>query len=201
VLARSYGEHDKPDSAGFLTYGAAPATQDPAELDGFDVAIVGAPGDDLVSDRPGRGSRRARSAPRAVRRGRTWRPGSMRFEKLRVVDFGDAPVLPADPVRSLAVIEETVGPVHFDTHADTGTEVFTVRISHGTPFYRLVEAGQVVGGRYAQIGLRGYWPGRREFAWQAERGSRPSSCATCGSSGSARSCAGPSTRWAPGRRT
>ena len=24
--------------------------------------------------------------------------------------------------------------------------------------------------RYAQIGLRGYWPGETEFAWQAERG-------------------------------
>jgi agmatinase len=28
----------------------------------------------------------------------------------------------------------------------------------------------VTGGRYAQIGLRGYWPGEQEFAWQAERG-------------------------------
>ena len=46
-----YGE--KPDFAGLLTYGGAPTTQDPAELRGFDVAVVGAPMDDLVSDRPG----------------------------------------------------------------------------------------------------------------------------------------------------
>src|SRR5207247_699371 len=25
-------------------------------------------------------------------------------------------------------------------------------------------------GRYVQVGLRGYWPGEREFAWQDERG-------------------------------
>ena len=42
--------------------------------------------------------------------------------------------------------------------------------SHGTPMFRLVEAGRVVGERYAQIGLRGYWPGPAEFAWQNEHG-------------------------------
>ena len=36
--------------------------------------------------------------------------------------------------------------------------------------YRLVEQGHVAGERYAQIGLRGYWPGEKEFAWQRERG-------------------------------
>jgi arginase family enzyme len=36
--------------------------------------------------------------------------------------------------------------------------------------YRLVEAGRVDPRRYVQIGLRGYWPGEAEFAWQAERG-------------------------------
>ena len=39
-----------------------PYTQDPSELDGVDVAIVGAPTDDLVSDRPG-----ARTAPAPAR--------------------------------------------------------------------------------------------------------------------------------------
>ena len=28
----------------------------------------------------------------------------------------------------------------------------------------------MAGSRYAQIGLRGYWPGKDEFAWQAEHG-------------------------------
>jgi agmatinase len=36
--------------------------------------------------------------------------------------------------------------------------------------YRLVEAGHVDGHRYAQIGLRGYWPGEKEFTWQREQG-------------------------------
>ena len=36
--------------------------------------------------------------------------------------------------------------------------------------FRLVEAGHVEPTRYAQIGLRGYWPTEKEFAWQAERG-------------------------------
>jgi agmatinase len=36
--------------------------------------------------------------------------------------------------------------------------------------YRLVEAGLVDPARYVQIGLRGYWPTEREFAWQRERG-------------------------------
>jgi agmatinase len=63
-----------------------------------------------------------------------------------------------------------VGLVHFDTHTDTGTEVFGVPLSHGTPMYRLVEADHVDPARYVQIGLRGYWPGEKEFAWQAERG-------------------------------
>jgi len=36
--------------------------------------------------------------------------------------------------------------------------------------FRLVEAGRVEGARYAQIGLRGYWPGPAEFSWQGECG-------------------------------
>jgi agmatinase len=199
---RRYGA--KPDYAGPLSYGGVPLTQDPAELVGVDVAIVGAPVDDLVSDRPG-----TRFGPRAIREV-GWPPGRHleakidAFADLRIVDFGDAPVVPADPVRSHEAIEATVdqvvaagaipivlggdhsiaepdvsacatrhgpvGLVHFDTHTDTGTEVFGVEISHGTPMYRLVEAGRVTPERYVQIGLRGYWPGEAEFAWQAEQG-------------------------------
>jgi agmatinase len=36
--------------------------------------------------------------------------------------------------------------------------------------YRLVRDGHVDGARYVQIGLRGYWPGETELAWQRERG-------------------------------
>jgi agmatinase len=195
---------DKPDYAGLLTFSALPYTQDPAELAGVDVAIGGAPTDDLVSDRPG-----ARFAPRAIRAascppGPHLETGVDATKALRIVDFGDAPVIPADPVRTHEAIERTVGEVvaagavpivlggdhsiaepdvracaaphgaiglvHFDTHTDTGTEVFGVEHSHGTPMYRLVEGGVVDPRRYVQIGLRGYWPGEREFAWQRERG-------------------------------
>src|ERR671936_112287 len=199
---RDYGE--KPDYAGLLSYGGAPLTQDPALLAGFDVAIVGAPMDDLVSDRPG-----ARFGPRAIRAA-SCPPGPHLEAKvdamaeLRMVDYGDAPVLPADPARTHEAIERTVGEVvgagavpivlggdhsiaepdiravaarhgavglvHFDTHTDTGREVFGVEISHGTPMFRLVTDGAVDPRRYVQIGLRGYWPGEREFSWQADQG-------------------------------
>ena len=199
---RRYGE--RPDYAGLLTFGSLPYTQDPAELEGVDVAIVGAPTDDLVSDRPG-----ARFGPRAIRAA-SCPPGPHLEAKvdataeLKLVDYGDAPVLPADAARTHEAIERTVGEVvaagaipivlggdhsiaepdiracaarhgplglvHFDTHTDTGTEVFGVEVSHGTPMYRLVEQGHVDPRRYVQIGLRGYWPGPAEFAWQEERG-------------------------------
>jgi agmatinase len=198
-----YGE--KPDYAGPLSFSGVPITQDPSELAGFDVAVVGAPMDELVSDRPG-----ARLAPRAIRAASS--PPGPHLEakvdalaELRVVDFGDAPIVPAAPERSHAAIEATVGQVlaagvlpailggdhsitepdvracaargpvglvHFDTHTDTGTEVFGVELSHGTPMYKLVEAGLVDPRRYVQIGLRGYWPGEKEFSWQRERGIR-----------------------------
>jgi agmatinase len=199
-----WGGTGKPDYAGLLSYGGMPYTEDPGELSGADVAIVGAPFDDLVSDRPG-----TRFGPRAIRAaswgaGRHLEAGVDPLGDLRVIDFGDGPVVPADPARSHAAIEETVaqvlsagalpvvlggdhsitepdiracsetygpvGLVHFDTHTDTAREVFGVELSHGTPMYRLVESGAVAPERYVQIGLRGYWPGEEEFAWQRERG-------------------------------
>jgi agmatinase len=199
---RRYGE--KPDYAGLLTFGSLPYTQDPAELEGVDVAIVGAPTDDLVSDRPG-----ARFGPRAIRAA-SCPPGPHLETKvdamaeLQMVDYGDAAVVPADAVLTHEAIERTVGEVvsagaipivlggdhsiaepdiracaarhgplglvHFDTHTDTGTEVFGVEVSHGTPMYRLVEQEHIDPKRYVQIGLRGYWPGPNEFAWQEEHG-------------------------------
>jgi agmatinase len=105
------GLPDKPDYAGLLTYAGMPYTQDPSELAGIDVAIVGAPTDDLVSDRPG-----TRFGPRAIRAA-SCPPGPHleakvdAFEELRVVDFGDAAVIPADAVTTHAQIERTVGQV------------------------------------------------------------------------------------------
>jgi agmatinase len=106
---RAHGE--KPDFAGPVSFGSAPYTQDKELLAGFDVAIVGAPTDDLVSDRPG-----TRFGPRAIRAA-SCPPGPHleakidAFSELRIVDYGDAPVLPADPARSHAAIKETVGEV------------------------------------------------------------------------------------------
>ena len=198
----AYGE--KPDYAGLLTFAGMPYTEDPVELAGADVVILGAPTDDLVSDRPG-----ARFGPRAIRAASS-PPGPHLetkidgFAELRVLDYGDAAVLPADPDRTHEAIERAVGEVldagavpivlggdhgiaepdiracarrhgpiglvHFDTHTDTGSEVFGVEVSHGTPMYRLVEQGHVDPKRYVQIGLRGYWPGEAEFAWQRDKG-------------------------------
>ena len=199
---REHGE--KPDFAGLLTFSGLPYTEDPADLEGVDAAIVGAPTDDLVSDRPG-----TRFAPRAIRAagcppGPHLEAGVDALEQLRVVDYGDAAVLPADPAKTHEAIERTVGEVvgagaipvvlggdhsiaepdiracaarhgpvglvHFDTHTDTGSLVFGVEVSHGTPMRRLVEAGQVDPARYVQIGLRGYWPGEEEFSWQRDHG-------------------------------
>jgi agmatinase len=199
---REHGE--KPDFAGLPSFAGVPYTEDPAELAGADVAIVGAPTDDLVSDRPG-----ARLGPRAIRAagcppGPHLEAGIDAFAALRVLDYGDAPILPADPGRSHAAVERTVGEVleagaipivlggdhgiaepdiracasrhgplglvHFDTHTDTGAEVFGVEVSHGTPMRRLVEQDQIDSTRYVQVGLRGYWPAEAEFAWQRERG-------------------------------
>ena len=201
---RALGLPDKPDYAGLLTFSGMPYTQSAAELAGADVAVIGAPSDDLISDRPG-----ARFGPRAIRAascppGPHLEAGIDAFTELRVVDFGDAPCVPADPEGSHRAIEATVGEaveagtlpvvlggdhstteptvravarqhgsvglVHFDTHTDTGAEVFGVARSHGTPMYRLVEDGVVDPRGYVQIGLRGYWPGEAEFAWQRERG-------------------------------
>jgi agmatinase len=191
--------------AGLLTFADVPYTQDAAELAAVDVAIVGAPMDELVSDAPG-----TRFGPRAVRGATPTDNYHLEAkidwsELLRVVDFGDAPVIPADPERSHQLIEATVrevlaagvlpvvlggdhsvsepdvracalhlgqpvGLVHFDTHTDTAAELYGRSLSHGTPFYNLVEQGHVDPRRYVQIGLRGWWPGEPELAWQAERG-------------------------------
>jgi agmatinase len=195
---------EKPDFAGLLSFAGAPYTEDPAELEGVDVAVIGAPMDDLVSDRPG-----TRLAPRAIRSassppGPHLEVGVDATEVLRIVDFGDAAVVPADPRASHAAIEAVVGEalgagalpivlggdhsitepcvracaaahgplgmIHFDTHTDTAEHVFGAGFSHGTFMRTLIDDGHVNPARYAQIGLRGYWPGESDFAWQRERG-------------------------------
>ena len=194
----------KPDYAGLLTFGGLPYTEDPADLANVDVAIVGAPMDELVSDRPG-----TRFGPRAIRaasapHGVHLEAGVDAFTELRVVDYGDAAVLPADPEGShaairalvteiaaagvmpvvlggdhsvakpegegLASVHGPIGMVHFDTHTDTAELQWGKVLAHGSPMYHLVNDGHVDPRRYVQIGLRGYWPGAQEFAWQREQG-------------------------------
>ena len=199
----AYGE--KPDYAGLMSFAGLPYTEDPAELAGADVAIVGAPMDELTSDAPGRASGRGRSARRAARPAATSRRASTRCAaccasstsatrrsspptrcaRIRrsrttvgeVLAAGAVPIVLggdhsiAEPdIRACAAVHGPVGLIHFDAHTDTGREVFGVELSHGSPMYRLVESGHVDPSRYVQIGLRGYWPGEEEFAWQREHG-------------------------------
>jgi agmatinase len=199
-----WSDTGKPEYAGLLSFAGLPYTERAEDLAGMDVAIVGAPMDELVSGRPG-----ARYGPRAIRAASGWLgrhldAGISPTDLLEIVDFGDAPVVPADPRACHAAIERTVGEVvdagaiplvlggdhsiaepdiracaerhgplglvHFDAHTDTARELFGMELSHGTPMYQLVEQGHVAPERYVQIGLRGYWPGEEEFAWQRKHG-------------------------------
>src|SRR4029450_3302572 len=95
------------------TFDKLPLCPDDASLaaSGADVAIVGAPTDDGTSGRPG-----ARFGPRAIRSApTTWGRDAWSiqlevepYERLRVVDAGDAPVVPSRHARALRVIHEKV---------------------------------------------------------------------------------------------
>ncbi|MGH2572666.1 MAG: agmatinase [Actinomycetota bacterium] len=96
------------------TFSKLPLVLDPDDLAGVDVAIVGAPVDETVTNRPG-----ARFGPRAIRLadvgGGAHRPnmdlGIDPFEVLTVVDYGDAQVIPADQARSHQAIKAAVGEI------------------------------------------------------------------------------------------
>jgi agmatinase len=102
--------------AGGVTFSKLPLVADLAGLAGADAAILGAPMDEGVSDRPG-----ARYGPRAVRLADYFggsppsRPnmalGVDPFRDLTVVDYGDADVAPGDPERSHAAIRRAVGEI------------------------------------------------------------------------------------------
>jgi agmatinase len=203
---------DEPAYAGIATFQKVPLALDPAELNGADVAILGAPTDDMASHRPG-----TRYGPRAVRDASdgggepsAWHMdlGLDPFAELRVVDHGDASVVPAEAAASHAGIHEAVGRVmsagavpiviggdhsiaypdikavaetlpsgslaivQFDSHADTATDVWGVKYSHGSPFRHLVDEKVIPGERLVQIGLRGYWPYPKEFEWARTKGVR-----------------------------
>lgn len=98
-----------------VTFCKVPLALEPADLTGADVAIVGAPTDEAVSNRPG-----ARFGPRAIRMadvggGRPHQPnmdlGVDPFEVLTVVDYADAEVVPADKEASHAAIRTAVADI------------------------------------------------------------------------------------------
>jgi agmatinase len=103
---------DLPMYVGSSTFQKLPLVTDPAEMRAaeVDVAIVGAPFDDAVSHRPG-----ARFAPRAIRTA-TYATGTLNslqldvepFRWLRVVDAGDANIVPAWLERGHALIYRKV---------------------------------------------------------------------------------------------
>ena len=103
----------EPAYAGLNTFMKAPLVLDPEELAEFDVAILGAPMDEMVTNRPG-----ARFGPRAIR---TAFDGGSRayhmdlgidpFDHLKVADHGDAAVVPADPEASHRAIRNSVAAI------------------------------------------------------------------------------------------
>jgi agmatinase len=103
-----YDDFDLPTYVGPSTFSNLPWITDPAELEArkVDVAIVGAPFDDMVTHRPG-----ARFGPRAIREAQN-SSGSLNslqldvrpFEELTVVDAGDANIVPARFDRGHAMI-------------------------------------------------------------------------------------------------
>ncbi len=203
---------EEPSYAGGATFQKVRLALDASDLQGADVAIVGAPMDDLVSYRPG-----IRFGPRAIRLatdeggdpiGYNIDLGISAFTDLEVVDHGDASVVPGDAAASHTAINAAVSSildagaipfilggdhsiaypdikavaahhdhgsvavVQFDTHADTATDIWGVKYSHGSPFRHLVDENIIPGNRLVQVGLRGYWPYEEEFEWARSSGVR-----------------------------
>ncbi len=94
-----------------ITYLRTPLVLDPTELTGVDIAILGAPFDEGVTNRPG-----TRFGPRAIRMadhsgvgGRThMEVGIDPKEALTIVDYGDIEVTPSDLLASHELLRSTV---------------------------------------------------------------------------------------------
>ena len=107
-----FSDYELPTYVGPTTFMNLPWITDPDELRRLevDVAIIGAPFDDAVSHRPG-----ARFGPRAIREAQ-YTSGSINslqlgvepFELLKVVDAGDANIIPAWIDRAHAMIYRKV---------------------------------------------------------------------------------------------
>ncbi len=92
---------------------------------------------------------------------------------LAVVLGGDHSVASAD-VAGIAAHrgKGKISMIHFDAHADTGDLQMGALVGHGTPMRRLIEAGDVRGDRFLQLGLRGYWPDNNTLNWMRDQGMR-----------------------------
>ncbi|MGX1667993.1 agmatinase [Streptomyces sp. NPDC055400] len=110
-----------------------------------------------------------------VKTGNTWTT----FEGIRkfvgtIVDSGAIPIIlggdHATTWPSATAVADhygygKVGIVHFDAHADTGTDAPGTLASHGTPIRKLIESGAIPGKNFVQVGLRGYWPDQEVLDW------------------------------------
>lgn len=115
---------------------------------------------------PGGGEASHRAIAKAVER-------VVRAGAVPVVLGGDHSIAYPD-VKAVASQLETgsFAVVQFDAHADTATDIHGVKYSHGTPFRHLVDEGVIPGRNLIQVGLRGYWPTRKEFDWMRRAGVR-----------------------------
>jgi agmatinase len=102
----------EPGYAGGFTFQKVELALDPSELSGADVVILGAPMDDFTTYRPG-----TRFGPREIRNGydaggdpTAWHMdlGVDPFVALRIVDHGDAEVVPGDGLASHKAIRRAV---------------------------------------------------------------------------------------------
>ena len=75
-------------------------------------------------------------------------------------------------LRAAAKVHGPVGIVHIDAHADVNDVMFGEKVTHGTPFRRIVEEGLCDPKRVAQIGLRATGYTAEDFDWPREQGFR-----------------------------
>jgi agmatinase len=103
------GSPDTPRVTGIRSFARLPHTHD---LEGVDVAVVGAPFDNATSFRPG-----ARFGPEAIRSAsvllRDYHPvlDVEVFSELSIRDWGDAPIVPTSTPRSMDAIADSIGEI------------------------------------------------------------------------------------------
>ena len=83
---------------------------------------------------------------------------------------GDHSIASAD-IKGIANVlgHGKVSMIHFDAHADTGTDQWGSLVGHGVPMRRLIESGAVRGDKFLQLGLRGYWPDNETLNWMRDQ--------------------------------